>query len=75
MWIIAVFVQVLCNYLHCNCRKVMLDQLNFVLVILFLNDIIPDDKINIYSKTFLANNTIPEVLLVFKLFHWYVFNL
>ena len=57
------------------CRKVMLDQLNFVLVILFLNDIIPDDKINIYSKTFLANNTIPELVLVFKLFHWYVFNL
>ena len=53
----------------------MLDQLNFVLIILFLNDIIPDDKINIYSKTFLANNTIPELVLVFKLFHWYVFNL
>ena len=53
----------------------MLDQLNFVLVISFLNDIIPDDKINIYLKIFLADNTIPELSLVLKLFHLYVFNL
>ena len=53
----------------------MLDQLNFVLVISFLNDIIADDKINIYLKMFLADNTIPELSLVLRLFHLYVFNL
>ena len=53
----------------------MLDHLNFVLVISCLNDIIPDDKINIYSKIFIVDNTIPELILVLKLFHFYVFNL
>ena len=32
------------------CRIIMLNQPNFVLVIPFLNDIFPDDKINIYSN-------------------------
>ena len=52
----------------------MLDQLNFVLVLSFLNDIIPDDKINIYSKIIIVDDTIPELMLVVKLFHLYVFN-
>ena len=53
----------------------MLDQLNFVLVISLLNDIIPNDKINIYSKICIVDDTIPEPMLVLKLFHLYVFNL
>ena len=62
------------------CRIVMLDQYNLdqyklVLAIAFLNDIISDDKISVYSKIFIVDNTIPEHMLVLKLFHLYVFNL
>ena len=53
----------------------MLDQYNFVLVIAFLNDIISDDKISVYSKIFIVDNTTPELMLVLKLFQLYVFNL
>ena len=53
----------------------MRDKLIFVLVVSFLNDIIFDGKINIYSKIFIVDNTIPELMLVLKLFHLYVFNL
>ena len=53
----------------------MLDQLNFALIISFLKDIISEDKINIYSKIFIVDNTIPELMLVLQLFHLYVFNL
>ena len=51
------------------CRIVMIDQLNFVLVISFFNDIIYVDKINIYSKIFIVDDTIPELTLLHKLFH------
>ena len=34
----------------------MLDQLNFVSVMSFFNDIISDDKISIYSKVFIVND-------------------
>ena len=62
------------------CRIVMLDQYNLdqynlVLAIAFLNDIISDDKISVYSKIFIVDNTIPELMLVLKLFHLYVFDL
>ena len=53
----------------------MRGQLNFVLVISLFNDIIPVDKINIYSKIFIVDDTIPELTLLLKLFHSYVFNL
>ena len=53
----------------------MLDQLNFVLVISFFNDIIHVDKINIYSKIFIVDDTIPEVTLLLKLFHLHLFYL
>ena len=53
----------------------MLNRLNFVLVISFFNDIIPVDKINIYSKIFVVDGTIFEITLLLKLFHLYVFNL
>ena len=52
----------------------MLGQLNLVLVIYFLNDIITE-KINTYSKIFIVDDTIPELMLMLKLFHLYVFNL
>ena len=52
----------------------MLGQLNLVLVIYFLNDIIPD-KITTYSKIFIVDDTIPELMVVLKLLHLYVFNL
>ena len=52
----------------------MLDQLNFILVLSFLNDVISDDKINIYSKIIIVDDTIPALMLVLKLFHLYVFN-
>ena len=51
----------------------MLDQLNFVLVISFFNDIIHVDKINIYSKIFIVDDTIPELTLLLKLFHLHFF--
>ena len=62
------------------CRIVMLDQYNLdqynlVLAIAFLNDIISDDKISVYSKIFIVDNTTPELMLVLKLFQLYVFNL
>ena len=53
----------------------MLDQNNFVLVLSFINHILSDDKINFYSEIFIADNTIPALLLVLKLFHLYLFNL
>ena len=52
----------------------MLDQLNFVLAISSFNYIIPVDKINIYSKIFTVDDTTPELTLLLKLFHLYVFN-
>ena len=51
----------------------MLDQLNFVLVISFFNDIIHVDKINIYSKIFIVDDTIPKLTLLLKLFHLHFF--
>ena len=47
----------------------MLDQLNFVLVISFFNDIVHVHKINIYSKIFIVDDTMPELTLLLKLFH------
>ena len=55
------------------CSVVLLEQLKFALVI-FLNCIIPN-KINTYSKIFIVNDSVPELMLVFKLFHLYVFKL
>ena len=57
------------------CIILMLYLLNFDLVTSFLNDIIPDDKIYIYSKIFIVDNTIPELMLILKLFHMYMINL
>ena len=57
------------------CRIVMMDQLNFVLVISFFNDIIYVDKINIYSKIFIVDDTIPELTLLLKMFHLDLFYL
>ena len=54
---------------------VMLDQLNFVLEILFFNDIISVRKINIYQKVFIVDDTIPEITMLLKLSRLYVFNL
>ena len=53
----------------------MLDQLNFVLVIPFFNDIVHVDKISIYSKIFILDDTIPELTLLLKQFHLHLFYL
>ena len=53
----------------------MLEQLNFLLVISFFNDIIHVDNINIYSKIFIVDDTIPELTLLLKLFHAHFFYL
>ena len=52
----------------------MLDQLNFAYVISFFNDIIHVEKINIYSKISIVDDTIPELTLLLKLFHFPFFS-
>ena len=46
----------------------MLDQLNFVWIKSIPNDTIPHDKININSKIFNADNTMPQLMLLFNSF-------
>ena len=53
----------------------MLDQLNFVWVKSFFNNIIHVDKINFYSKISIVDDTIPELTLLLKLFHLHLFYL